>query len=128
MNKRRVEAIAEAIARHSGYYDPETSAYYARNPGALKAFSPSHLKNEEGLRVFTSVLDGMQALIFDVEVKITGKSQAHLTPDNTLIHLALAYNLSPTAAKPWVKFIKHALRDETINTWTPLSYFIEEKE
>ena len=120
MNRRKLEAIAEAIMKFSGYLNPESSVYQARNPGGLKAFMSHHERDEYGNRVFSSVLNGMSALLSDLELKLTKR----MSPNATLIDLASAYNQPFTAAQAWSKFLRHALVDESITHKTPLSYFL----
>ena len=122
----RFDALVDAIVRYSGYTEPTSSLYRARNPGGLKAFSPKHQKDVEGNRVFLTAIDGEQALHFDLNLKLTGQSQAHLEPTHTLVHLALSYNLEPTTAGAWLKFLRLALGDNSISAKTPLSYFLKE--
>jgi hypothetical protein len=123
---RKIEALAEAIAHVNGYGDPCTESHACRNPGGLLATSPRHLRNEKGLRIFASALDGWQSLMHDVEVKISGQSKYGLTGDSTLIQLAAAYGWSPATAKAWSKFMRYAL-DTDIQPFTNLKFF-EDKE
>ena len=124
---RKIEILAESIIRYSGYSEPDSALYAARNPGALKATSMRHLKNEHGHRVFSSFIDGVQALLFDLDLKLSGKSWANLSHTSTLEDLALAYSLPFTVADAWSKFLKKALGDSTINRRTPLSFFMEKE-
>jgi hypothetical protein len=128
IDRKKLEMMAEAIIKYSNYHNPDSAVYQARNPGGLRAFSPQHPRDEQGNRVFRSVLDGMQALLYDVELKITGRSKARLTPQNTLVDLATAYGQNPGAAQAWVKFLRRALADESITHKTQLSYFLIPKE
>lgn len=120
----RIEALAEAIMAYSGYR-PGSALWLARNPGGLKAYSPLHKKDEHGNRVFASLLDGMQALVFDVALKVSGKSKNKLTPKHTLADLAASYGKSPFEGDSWAKFLRKALDKADINRKTPLSYFLE---
>lgn len=119
---RKLEILAEAIAHYSGY-QPGSPLFAARNPGGLKAYSPKHQKDEHGNRVFNSLLDGLQALIYDVELKVAGKSSARLTPQSTLADLAAAYGQPATAGDAWAKFLRKACGDSGLNRRTPLSFF-----
>lgn len=126
IDRKKLEAIAEAILDTSGYRTPDGPLYAARNPGGLPAFSPAHVRDEHNNRVFTSVLDGMQALLFDIEVKMSGKSRARLSPSNTIADFAVAFGQPATAAQAWAKFIRRALHDSAVNHKTALSYFLGE--
>jgi hypothetical protein len=127
MNKRRIEALTEAVSRYSGYFSPESDLYVCRNPLGLKAFSPLQLRNEDGFRVFASLIDGYQAGIYDVTLKVSGQSKAHLKPTDTLSDFAVALGQPYTAADAFAGFLRKALHTETINRKTPLSIFLEEQ-
>lgn len=123
---RRLEALADAIMRYSGYNDPESASYQSRNPGALKAISDKHARDPKGLRVFRSALDGYQALLFDLAIKCVGRSRTRLKSDSTLKDLMLAYGQPESAAGYVAKFLKRALNDSSISDKTPLRFFVEE--
>jgi hypothetical protein len=122
----RLEALADAIAHYSGWTNPESEAYQARNPGALPAISSKHIRNAKGQRVFRSMLDGYQALLFDLAIKCSGHSHTRLKPISTLRELMLAYHQPDTTGKFVAKYLKRALQDEQISENTPLRYFVEE--
>jgi hypothetical protein len=123
MDRRTVEAIAEAIAHYSGYMEPTNPLYKARNPLGLRPLKPEHPFDEMGNRIFRSVLDGMQAAIFDLEVKLGGR----LSPDSTLSDLAVAYGRKPTEAQAWSRFLRAALDDASITAHTQIKRFLEEQ-
>lgn len=118
------DTLVDAVVNYSGFTTPGSAVYKARNPGALKAFSPTTPKDEHGNRVFKSSADGMQALRFDLEHKIGGKSKRRCS---TLEELAAAYDLKPTTARTWALFIRRALGDDTVSPKTPLTFFKEQK-
>lgn len=122
IDRRTLEAFAEAISHFSGYNDPTSALYKARNPGGLRPMKPEHPHDELGNRVFKSMLDGMQALIFDLEVKLGGR----LAPTATINDLAASYGRKATEAQAWVRFIRQALKDDTINARTQISKFLED--
>jgi hypothetical protein len=117
MKRATLEALAEAIVNVSGYREPGSALYDARNPGGLKDMVTGQP------RVFRSVIDGMQALFYDVELKCSGRSRAHLLPTDTLVHLANSYNLPITTATAWSHYLRRALHEDTIRATTPLSFF-----
>jgi hypothetical protein len=125
MRRDKLESLAEAVVAYSGYADPASPLYAARNPGGLKALGPQP-DDGNGNRTFRSVIDGLQALFFDVELKVTGRSRAKLKPESTLIDLSTAYNLPILTATAWARFLRKALNDPTISAHTPLSYFTKE--
>lgn len=118
-----LEAICEAIQKTSGYDIPDSALYAARNPGGLVAYSPVQAKNDDGQRVFNSLLDGFQALRYDAQLKLAGQSRAQLKPDQTLTDFAAAYGY-PFAAQAWAKFLRRALHDDSINHKTKIEYFL----
>lgn len=124
MTRHKLEALAEAICAYSGYSDPASPLYAARNPGGLKSVG-SQPNDEKGNRTFRSVIDGLQATFYDVELKVSGRSRAKLKPDSTLIDLSTSYNLPILTATAWARFLRKALNDQTISAHTPLSYFQE---
>jgi hypothetical protein len=114
--KLKVEALAECISHYSGYL-PGSPLYDARNVGGLKDMGTGEL------RAFRSLIDSYQALFYDVEVKLSGRSRARLLLTSTLIDLAASYSLPATTATSWSYWLRKALHDEGINAHTPLSYF-----
>lgn len=124
MQRRRLEALAEAIAHVSGYHTPGSPLYLARNPGGLRAYGKP--ADEHGNRIFNSIIDGWQALIFDTSLKLEGKSKAMLQPSDTLQEFAMAHRQSFTAADAYAKFLRKALQDDSIHKRTELRYFLEE--
>jgi|SRR6185312_1410209 len=123
MDRRVTEALAEAIQRYSGYLEPQNPLHIARNPIGLRPLKPEHPFDEFGNRIFKSVLDGMQAAIFDLEVKIGGR----LSPSCTLTDLAISYGRQASEAQAWSRYLRQALNDESINARTALSRFLEEQ-
>lgn len=117
------DALIDAIVHYSGYRVPGSVVHKARNPGALKSFSPTK-PSSDGIRVFKTEIDGLQALKFDVKLKISGKARAKC---ETLNDLAAAYGQPPTQAKAWAGFIRQTLGNDTINGKTPTSFFVEMK-
>lgn len=122
---RAVEALTEAIARTTGYGDPGSILYSARNPLGLKAVLPEQLRDANNNRVYASFLDGWQSALHDIDVKLSGRSHSRLTPTSSISDLATYYNVS--VARPLVLFLRAALRDPSIAPSTQLSYFKEVK-
>lgn len=116
------DALVDAIIHHSGYRTPGSALHTARNLGGLKAYSPKAPKDAEGNRVFASDVDGLQALKFDVRLKLSGRSKAHC---RTLTELVAAYGQPPTAARAWVLFMRRALNDQSVSIETPLDFYKE---
>lgn len=123
MNK--LEALADAIIAYVNSQAPDSASYQARNPMALKKYSSKHPADPTGLRVFKSWIDGYQAGLFDLEVKCAGKSRANVTSESSLQELIRAYSLPHLTSKYVAKFLRKALKDETISEKTELKYFTE---
>jgi hypothetical protein len=103
----------------------DSPLYRARNPLGLKAYSMKYLRDDSNNRVFSSVLDGWQAGIFDLRVKCGGRSSdKRLKPTATLLDLMFAYGWKESMAESIAKFLRRALGDETISKKTPLGYFL----
>lgn len=123
---KRLEALLDAIASVRGYTNPESYLYSIRNPLGIRSFSKPG-KNEidnDGVRVFDSDLAGRRACYYDLEVKVSGQSRAGIKPDDKLENLLRVYGLSEILGQNQVvKFLKRALKDESISRTTPLSYF-----
>ena len=123
----KIEALVDALAHLKGYStNPDGELYQIRNPIGIHSFSKPG-KNEidnSGRRVFGSHLAGYRAAEFDVSIKVKGESRAGIKPDDKLSNLLRVYNLPERLAQQQVvKFLRRALRDQSITTETPLSYF-----
>lgn len=124
----KIEALFDAIASLRGWNNPDSVAYQLRNPLLVQSFSRPG-KNEiddEGRRVFTSSLAGIRAGLFDLQIKIDGESRAGLKKEDRLANLLRVYQIPEKLGQQQiVKFLKRALRDDSLTTETPLSYFRE---
>lgn len=116
---RKVEALAEAIAKFSGYQDPTSEIHDLRNPGGLR--------NADGLRSYRSFMDGYQSLLHDLQVKLSGRSDSRLTGESTLEDLARARKESSPAAisRQWSLFLRSALRQPELTNKLQLKFFTE---
>lgn len=124
----RIESLVDAIGRANGLSDPESECYALRNPLLIRSFARpgKHDTDEKGRRVFSSLLSGYKAGVFDVELKITGKSRAGLTSESTLTNLLGVYGIKePGGISLVVSFLRRALKDQTIRQDTALSYFTQ---
>lgn len=113
------DALVDAIIQYSGYRVPGSAVHKARNPGGLKAYGGAKARDIENYRVFKSDIDGLQALKFDVRLKVTGGARVKCV---TLAELAAAYH---APIKSWVTFLRQALDDQTIAAKSPLTIFTE---
>jgi hypothetical protein len=112
------DALVDAIVQYSGYRVPGSAVHKARNPGGLRAHGAKS-RDADNYRVFKSDIDGLQALKFDVRLKLSGAARVKCA---TLAELATAYD---APVKSWVAFLKQALNDNTIAAKSPLSIFLE---
>ena len=118
----KLEALADAIAWHNAAHEITTRAYINRNPGCLAAFSLKQERDADNQRIFASILDGYQALLFDLRVKCSGKSRA-LPAAALIADLANAYGISTPAAQSIAKRVRKALGTE-VTVATPLTFFL----
>jgi hypothetical protein len=128
MSVNKLEALLDAIAHLKGYStNPDSTLYQIRNPLGIISFSRPG-KNEiddEGRRIFSSDLAGRRACLFDLELKVKGESRAGIKPEDKLENLLRVYGVSELLGQQQVvKFLKRALKDETISRTTPLAYFL----
>lgn len=123
---RRLEVLADAIMRYNGYVEGSGTAYDNRNPGLLRSFSPRQLCDENGYRLFSSFIDGYQALLYDLFIKLEGKSNSKLKPDDNLKALMRVYGYPESMARFVAKFVNRALDEQLVDEeLTPLSFFVE---
>lgn len=122
----KIEALLDAIGNLKGISNPDSLTYQIKNPLHIKSYARpgKHEIDEEGRRIFPSLLAGYKASLFDLEMKVSGKSRAGVREDDKLSNLLRVYGLSERLAHQQIcKFLKRALRDDTIHPETPLSYF-----
>jgi hypothetical protein len=122
----KVEALIDAVGALNGIGNPDSVAYALRNPLLVRSFAKpgQHEIDDDGRRRFTTLQSGYKAGYFDVELKITGKSRSRVDADSTLTMLLATYGLKELLAiDKVVRFLKRALKDETISRTTPLRYF-----
>jgi|SRR5437660_3932218 len=125
---KRIEVLADAIGKLFGIHDPTSEAYQLRNPLLIKSFARpgKHETDDKGRRIFTSLLNGYKAGLFDLELKASGKSRAKVTPESPLKDLLACYEVYTKAAQDnVVSFVRRGLKDDTISINTPTSYFLE---
>jgi hypothetical protein len=140
MAVKRIEALADGIAFLNKTHDPSSDAYQLRNPGLTRAYSYKHLGDVDsrGRRIFTSIVGGYRFLIQDLTWKCEGNTRAkgysgRLRSSDTLCDLLKSYNLDITTQTSCnimelVDFLNRALPGVEIDSQTPLSFFLEDKE
>lgn len=125
----KIESLVDAIGHFNRIEVPSSLAYQLRSPLLIKSFAKpgKHILDSEGRRVFPSLLSGYKASVYDMELKVKGQSRAGLKPEDCLRNLLGVYGIKDyNDAENVVKFLRHALKDDTVCRDTPLSYFIEE--
>jgi hypothetical protein len=125
----RVEAIVDALGKVNGIGTPTSDAYVLRNPLLIRSFvrPGKHEIDDHGRRVFSSFFSGYKAALFDVSLKIEGKSRAGLKPTDTLTNLLRVYGVKELGGvNTVVVFLRHALKDPDISKDTSLAYFLTE--
>jgi len=124
---RKIEALADAIARLNQAWTPESEAYKLRNPLLIKSFARpgKHETDEGGRRIFNSFLSGYKAGLYDLDLKLRGKSRAGLTAENTLENLLGVYGINAIAADNVVAFVRRALQNQTVSKKTSIAFFVE---
>lgn len=125
----RVEAIVDILGKLNGMGDPESEAYALRNPLLIRSFARpgKHETDESGRRIFSSFLSGYKAGVYDVQLKLSGKSRAGLKPTDALVNLLGVYGIKELGGvKSVVNFLRRALKDNSIDSHTLLPYFLQE--
>lgn len=124
----RIEALFDSISTLRGWNNPDSLAYQLRNPLMIKSFSKpgKNLITEDGTRVFETQLAGIRAGLFDLQLKVSGKSRAGIKPTDLLENVLRVYGVIELGGqKSVVKFLKRALKTEDISVKTPLVWFLE---
>lgn len=122
----KTEALLDALASLKGWHNPDSYSYQIKNPLLIKSFARpgKHEIDEEGRRIFNSWLAGYKACLYDVDMKISGASRAGLKTDDKLSNLLRVYGLPDGLGQDQVvKYLKRALKDQSITKETPLSFF-----
>jgi hypothetical protein len=118
----RVEALALAIAKHNGAFEPDCEAFRHLNPGMLRArlIGTNVVAGEGMVRDFQSFHGGYRALLDRLQ------KDAQRNRENLGTVLGY-YGIEPTphTQKKIVNFLRRALGDESITASTPLKYFLE---
>jgi len=129
---KRQSALLDAIGKLNGAFsDPESPAYQLKNPLMIKSFGApgKHEVDAEGHRKFQTLIDGYRACLYDLDIKLHGKSRAKLRVTDTLPNILRVYGFSgPQPVRKVVLFIRRAVSDESFSSSKPLSYFIATEE
>ena len=125
----RIEALVDAISHLKGSTtNPDGDLYQIRSPLGLPSFSRPGMNEIDisGRRVFKTWLAGYRASCADLEIKVSGKSRAGLKEDDKLENLLRVLGVDQKLGQQQVaKFLRRALKDQSITMETPLTYFQE---
>jgi hypothetical protein len=129
MSINKIEALVDAVAHLKGAStNPDSDLYQIRNPIGTMSFSRPG-KNEidaDGRRVFKTWMAGYRAAAFDLTIKCSGTSRAGLKKEDKLENLLGTLGIKELGGQQQVvKFLKIALKDQSISRTTLLSYFVE---
>jgi hypothetical protein len=131
MSVNKLEALLDALSSLKGWNNPDSDAYQLRNPLMIQSFSRPGKNSitESGVRVFSSALAGLRAGLFDLTIKAKGESRAGIKKTDLLENLLRVYGVTELGGQQTViKWLKRALKDQSINRTTPLSWFLEENQ
>ena len=135
---KRLESLADCIAFLNNFHDPQSRSYQLRNPGLCRAYSFKQLNavDNEGYRIFTSIIGGVRFLHQDLLWKVSGQTRAKgengkLKPTSTLADLLKAFKLSDLGnLMQAVQFLNSALKtlgtENEITEKTELKFFLED--
>lgn len=124
----KLEALLDAIAAMKQFHNPESIAYQLKNPLLILSFARpgKHEVDMEGRRVFHTLLAGYKSTLFDLEMKVSGKSRSGLRDGDTLANICGVFGLKERlGVEQVVKFLRKALKDPEISRDTPIAYFRE---
>jgi hypothetical protein len=122
----KIESLINAIASLNEYHKPDSDAYKLRNPLLLKSYSRpgKHDVDEQGRRKFDSFQGGYRSAAWDLILKIEGKSNTGLKPEDKLRNLLAVLGINQEQDIMFVVFfLRKALSDKNIEPLTPLEYF-----
>ena len=128
MSVNKLEALLDSIAALKGWGNPDSDAYQLRNPLLVKSYSRpgKNVISDDGTRVFDSSLAGIRSCLFDVKLKVRGKSRAGIKEDDLLENVLRVYGVTELGGQQAVvKFLKRALKTQEISRTTPLKWFLE---
>lgn len=123
----RLEALCDSFCHMYGAFDPLSEAYRLRNPMMLLAFNLKHPRDEKGHRIFRSIIVGYENGLYDLRLKCSGQSRSKLQPEDPVSKLVCLYGNPIAATRKVVKFLRHALNDDTIPESVHLGWFMEDQ-
>jgi hypothetical protein len=129
---KRQAALLDAIGTLNGAFNlPDSEAYQLKNPLLIKSFGApgKHEVDNDGHRKFRTLIDGYRACLYDLKIKLSGKSRAKLRLTDKLANLLRVYGITePLAERKIVLFIRRATGDENFSSKESLAYFAGDEE
>ena len=122
----QAENVVLSIAALNDFHNPESKAFKLKNPMLLRSFAPEshHPVDEDGVRIYKSALSGLKSCVVDIDLKLSGRSITGLKPDQSLRNLLKVLNIKDTTSQTFVvRFLRAAIKDESITLATPLKFF-----
>lgn len=131
IDQKKLESMFDAISQLKGFHNPDSYCYQIKNPLMVKSFTQlgRHEIDDEGRRIFKSQLAGIKAGLFDLEMKVSGRSRAGLGEADKISNLLRVYGISELLGQQNVlKYYRRATKDNSVTLDTPLTHFLASKE
>jgi hypothetical protein len=131
IDQKKLESMFDAIAQLKGWHNPDAYAYQIKNPLMVKSFTQlgRHEIDDEGNRIFKTQLAGIKAGLFDLEMKVSGRSRAGLKDGDKISNLLRVYGISELLGQQNVlKYYRRAIKDSSVTLDAPLTHFLASKE
>jgi hypothetical protein len=122
----RLEALLESLANLKGWMNPDSYTYQIKNPLLIKSFAPAgkHQIDENGVRIFSNWLGGYRACLYDLAVKVSGRSISGVGRGDKLTDLLKVYEIKEKLGQQQVcKYLRRALKNDSISLDTGLDFF-----
>jgi hypothetical protein len=120
----KLECLLCALWEYNKARLPTDPAFNANNPLRLGKYSNGVATGE--LKRFASLHSGICAGLFDLGVKVSGKSRAKLDGENyTIKGLIRVYSLKDGTEQYVCRWLRRAIGDDSIKPETKLNYFID---
>lgn len=122
----RLEALLESLANLKGWMNPDSYTYQIKNPLHIKSFASAgkHQIDENGVRIFSNWLGGYRACLYDLAVKVSGRSVSGVGRADKLSDLLKVYEIKERLGQQQViKYLRRALKDDNISLETEIGFF-----
>jgi hypothetical protein len=122
----RLEALLESLANLKGWMNPDAYTYQIKNPLLIKSYAPAgkHQIDENGVRIFSNWLGGYRACLYDLAVKVSGRSVSGVGRADRLSDLLKVYEIKERLGQQQVvKYLRRALKDDSVSLDTEIGFF-----